>query len=315
MTQPLIIWYITDNKRGHLNQLKGLSNRLADQAKALNINVEERWLSFLDSELNWPALVWRNEVSTPKSAPTMVVAAGHKTHLKTLALARKHRAYSVVLMQPSVPTRLFNAAIIPIHDNPKPSVNTLTTIGVLNKISPADASEHALEPKPGVMLIGGQSKHFIWNDDEIISQVIEVLQQDSCKHWTLSNSRRTPKKFMQKLAAQAPQNLTLIEHQKTDATWLPLQIQSASNIWVTPDSVSMVYEAMTSGVPTGVFNLKNHKTNRINSGILELINNNMVTPFAQWKKQLQLTEPTEQLWEADRAARWLLGRIQQEALP
>ncbi|MDQ7073529.1 MAG: ELM1/GtrOC1 family putative glycosyltransferase [Gammaproteobacteria bacterium] len=83
----------------------------------------------------------------------------------------------------------------------------------------------------------------------------------------------------------------------------------AGQIWISPDSVSMVYEAVTSGAAIGCLHLQATKTNnRIVSGINELINKGMITPFNQWQKTRLVSPPSHQLNEAQRAADWILNQ-------
>lgn len=319
MTQPLTIWYITDNKPGHLNQLKGLSERLNYRFEQYDLRLEECWFSCTDSALNWLSLLRKNsQINASINTPTVLIGAGHKTHLKLIALARKMDAYSVVLMRPSLPLKLFDAAIIPAHDNPPNRSTILSTRGVLNRVQPKQPASHPNQTPHGLMLIGGESKHFVWDSQSIIEQIMTIVEQDPDLQWTLTNSRRTPADFTQRLKSFAPANLGIIDCNQTDADWLPAQIERSSRVWVTPDSVSMVYEAITAGLPTGLFalnELNSNKQNRINAGIQELIDDQMVTEFKQWQSSNLLKPPVQPLWESDRAAIWLLDRFQQELNP
>ena len=315
MTHPFIIWYITDNKPGHLNQLKGLSERLNyrfnrfDRSEKYDLCLEEHWFSCTDSALNWLSLLRK---SAPVNTPTVLIGAGHKTHLKLIAFARKMDAYSVVLMRPTLPLKLFDAAIIPAHDNPPDRNYILSTRGVLNRVQPKQPVSCSNQTPHGLMLIGGESKHFVWDSPSIIEQIISILEQDPDLQWTLTNSRRTPADFIKRLESAAPANLSITDCNQCDTDWLPAQIERSSRVWVTPDSVSMVYEAITAGLPTGLFDLNASKQNRINSGIQHLIDDQMVTEFKHWQSNNLLKIPAQPLWESDRAAIWPLDRFQRE---
>ena len=311
MSQPLTIWYISDTKPGHLNQLKGLAQQLSQRSNQAGLELNERWISYDSPKLNWRSLFEKKPDIAGVSTPSMVIGAGHKTHLKLLAIGLKFNAYTVVLMRPSLPLNLFGAAIIPEHDHPPKRNSILPTKGVLNMVQPKKRMDGSASNQNGLMLVGGESKHYLWNSEHIIEQIHEVLIQRPSIQWTLSNSRRTPAEFIQQLDSTAPKNLTIIDCEKTDANWLPEQIQNASKVWVTPDSVSLVYEAITSGTPTGLFTLERDKQNRINSGIRQLVRDGMATEFKQWKTNGKLTEPAQSLWESDRAAQWLLSQFQQ----
>ena len=311
MSQPLTIWYITDNKPGHLNQLKGLSQQLNHRSRHMSFQLDEQWISFNSLKLNWCSLLGQVSRQAHTSTPAIVIGAGHKTHLKLLAIGRKFNAYTVVLMRPSLPLRLFDAAIIPAHDHPPERSNILKTKGVLNTVQPKQPVNGNVAEQNGLILIGGESKHFVWNSNDILNQIHEIVSVEPSTQWTLSNSRRTPANFLQRLKTTAQENLNIVDCDNTDGEWLPDQIKKASKVWVTPDSVSMVYEAITSGTPTGLFALNTYKKNRINSGIQQLTSDGMVTTFKQWQADKQLHEPAQLLWESDRAAEWLLNHIRQ----
>lgn len=277
----------------------------------MSFQLDEQWISFNSLKLNWCSLLGQVSRQAHTSTPAIVIGAGHKTHLKLLAIGRKFNAYTVVLMRPSLPLRLFDAAIIPAHDHPPERSNILKTKGVLNTVQPKQPVNGNVAEQNGLILIGGESKHFVWNSNDILNQIHEIVSVEPSTQWTLSNSRRTPANFLQRLKTTAQENLNIVDCDNTDGEWLPDQIKKASKVWVTPDSVSMVYEAITSGTPTGLFALNTYKKNRINSGIQQLTSDGMVTTFKQWQADKQLHEPAQLLWESDRAAEWLLNHIRQ----
>ena len=93
-----------------------------------------------------------------------------------------------------------------------------------------------------------------------------------------------------------------MEHQDTDRQWLPDQMAVCDRIWVTPDSVSMVYESITSGASTSLFKLTYGKPSRVVKGIDCLISNGLAIEWPELSK----SSNSICLWEADRAANWLL---------
>jgi hypothetical protein len=77
---------------------------------------------------------------------------------------------------------------------------------------------------------------------------------------------------------------------------------------VTEDSVSMVYEALTAGVATGLLRLESRGDNRIARGNRALQADGALTGFEDWHSGTPLRPPAESLHEADRAARWIRER-------
>ena len=79
-------------------------------------------------------------------------------------------------------------------------------------------------------------------------------------------------------------------------------------IWVSPDSVSMIFEALTSGASVGLLDIKENKKSRINNTIEFLILNDHVTTFVSWKKINRLKNNNMELNEARRCAKILFNR-------
>ncbi len=303
----LKILLVTDGKPGHLNQLKGLLFQLQRLSQT-----ESRWI-----EVNHPHCSWLSCFAKQKAGfnPDIVIGAGHKTQKYVLILGRN--AQTCILMKPSLPLFLFDYAIIPAHDNVTEKNNILTTDGVLNQVQPQ--TDRSPGTRTGLILIGGQSRHYEWSNTNIVMQVVSLVSA-SQRHWHLTNSRRTPADFLpelkQKLARQGlTDRVSIFPQDTTELDWLANQYQSAAEIWVTPDSVSMVYEAITSGSATGLFDMTPIKPGRIVRGISRLIEYQRVTPFAYWKLsgKMHKNKDDKPFCEAERAAHWLLDRLKSKA--
>ena len=297
-----MVWFFTDDKPGHLNQLKGLESRLFAHA-----NIDPYWVSVSVKKISWVDAILKRISCDGESVPDLVVGTGSATHKYLVAARRKYHCLSLVLMKPSLPLWLFDAAVIPEHDNPPTRDNILITTGVLNNVVPrAAGSRERPSKKLGLILIGGASKHYIWDDDAILQQVESVITRSAgVDQWVLGNSRRTPESFLVKIKKRQLENVDVIEHQTTDSSWLPCQMASSQRIWVTPDSVSMVYEAITSGAETSIFELEPKQESRIVRGVNSLLGKNLISKWPVLDSESQQSA----LWEADRAAVWVLERI------
>lgn len=293
------IWLLTDDKPGHRNQLRGLGDRLT----ALS-GRSCRWISTVGRR---PSLwqCWRGANLAPElAAPALVIAAGSATQRALLATRRHFGCPAVLLMKPNFPYGWIDAAIVPAHDNPPARPNVLATRGVLNAVTPNVSPPQG---QRGLMLIGGASKHFGWDQNALLGQIETLCREAPDWHWTLTDSRRTPPGLLAALAARRPPNLELVAHAETSPDWLPAQLRGSRRAWVTPDSVSMVYEALTAGVPTGLFALPDAGRGRVVGGLRQLERDRLVTTFAQRANLGALPPP--RLWEAERAARWLMQRF------
>ena len=290
------IWVVSDGKPGHLNQSLGLAEAL----QRLRLNVEIATLPPLPRRDLLALLLRRAPRSLlPNSNPAVLLCAGHATHLTTLLLARYWAVPSVVLMRPSLPLGWFDYALLPRHDRPQQSAQLLQTEGALNRMRPATK-----RPGSGVILLGGPSRHYQWHEPQLVAKVAALVGSDN-HHWRLSGSRRTPASTLNAIAALNLPNLQLCPLESQPSGWLADQLSHSERCWVSCDSVSMVYEALTSGCTTGLFALpKKGGDNRLASGIEVLRASGQVAWFdGAIPPELS---PAPALAEAERAAQWLL---------
>lgn len=302
MSTVSVIWQFTDGKPGHENQTSGLINALANRTSVNThtIDVPSNLITFVFSLLM--GQLYRKLSLLPK--PDYLIAAGRTTQLPLLFAHLFFGGKRVLLMRPYWPVKWFDYLIIPQHDNPKIDSKILVTQGAINKITPS--LHHDLHQ--GIILLGGPSKHYHWDSLSIIKQISQLLKTHADVSWTVANSRRTPDNFAAQLQTLSHE-ITFIDYHKVDPSWLPQQLADSGLVWVSPDSVSMIYEAVTSGAAVGCFNLEEKSSdNRITKGIKHLIEQRIITPFTQWQTSQVLTLPSVQLNEAQRAADWILSQ-------
>ncbi|HQT31475.1 MAG TPA: mitochondrial fission ELM1 family protein [Thiobacillus sp.] len=292
----LIVWLITDGKPGHENQSRGLAEALGrlHPAQVFTLPAQSRGRALLA----WLTRSMRGVDVLP--TPNLIIGAGHATHLTLLAARRACGGRAVVLMKPSLPRRWFDLCILPQHDGVAADAHTLVTEGALNRIRPSSARN----PEHGLILIGGVSSHFEWDSDAIQVQIKSILARTPGIHWTLTTSRRTPTDFLSMLPAHP--RLTVVPHTATPPDWLPDQFAHSGTVWVTPDSASMVYEALSAGADVGVFDLPVNPRSRIGWAISRLADAHRITRFASWCAHEQLNPNTQPLAEADRCAAWIM---------
>lgn len=237
--------------------------------------------------------------------PDLILGAGHATHLTMLAARRAHGGRALVIMKPSLPRSWFDLCIVPEHDDMAPDARTLVTQGAMNRIH----ASHPRAPDRGLILIGGVSAHFEWNRAAIELQVQSILANTPNVQWTLADSRRTPADFLAKLSPHT--RLQCVSHTSTTPDWLPDQLTHAATVWVTPDSASMVYEALTAGADVGVFDLPVNPRSRIGHAIARLADTQRISRFITWCAHGKLHPNLHPLAEADRCAEWILAWLKQ----
>ena len=296
MPPPLVVWVVSDGKPGHVNQSLGLA-----EALARNVSTEIVAIPALPAWRAWLAWLQKRIPGSPLPSPHLIVGAGHATHATLLAARRARGGRAVVLMKPSLPRRCFDLCILPQHDGVAADTHTLVTEGALNRIRPA-TNPDALHG----LLIGGTSPHFEWDSNAIQVQIKRILARTPEMHWTLATSRRTPAYFLAQLPPHP--NLIVVLHTATSPDWLPAQFARCGTVWVTPDSASMVFEALTAGAEVGVFDLPVNPKSRVGQAIAALTRTRRITRFAYWCASGLLHPDWHQhpLAEADRCANWIL---------
>ena len=299
VTKPLTLWLLGDGKPGHENQSLGLADALA---RRVPCEVHRVSLSGVWGIVNRVKTALHSSQDLP--SPDLVIGAGHATHFALLWLARKHHTKSIVLMRPSLPMGLFDLCIVPAHDFNKACnrENVIITQGALNRVSPP--SQPVRDGK--LILIGGPSGSHAWNGEALLSALAEITTDGS---WELTDSRRTPAGFTDEIRQKLP-GIKVFPHQQTTPEWLPGRLAAGREVWVTEDSVSMIYESLSSGALTGLLPLpRKSGSSRVIRGLEGLTVGGYLTHFSTWKASRELKTPPEILREADRCAEKILAWI------
>ena len=296
MARTVVVWVFRDGKAGHDNQARGLIEALQRLTPLDVHDVPQPSLGRLLGD----ALTGRFCAGQALPDPDLLIGAGHATHLPLLCARLARGGYSIILMKPSLPRAWFDLCVIPRHDGVEPAPNVLITDGVLNAMQAAAGKD----PRQGLILIGGPSAHHAWSEPELIAQLRVILARDNGMQWRIAGSRRTPAPTLPLLRALEGPQVKFVPHEDTDATWLPAQLARAATVWVTEDSVSMIYEALTAGAATGLLAVPRRRADRVTRAIDALIKTERVTPFAAWQETHALRVP-ETFNEAARVAAWV----------
>jgi mitochondrial fission protein ELM1 len=297
VTKPLNLWLLGDGKPGHENQSLGLADALMRK-----VPCEVHRISLAGK--SWLRRLAATSPGGLLPPPDLIIGAGHATHFTLLRLARIHGAKSIVLMKPSLPMSFFDLCIVPAHDfeNGCDRKNVIVTRGALNRVFPPLAS--AREGK--MILIGGPSGTHGWDGESLLGALSKITPGS---HWQLTDSRRTPDGFIGEIGTRCPE-IEIFPHHETTLEWLPARLAGAGEIWVTEDSVSMIYEALSTGAKVGILSMPRTRADtRVIRGLERLIADGDLTPFADWEKSGQLKSPPAVLREADRCAEVVLKSL------
>lgn len=289
MSEPLQIWIVSDGKAGHENQSLGLA-----EAMGRRVPVEVQVLR-LDMGMGVLGRVMdAHEKGRIFPKPNYVISAGSGTHLAMLWLARNYGARRVVLMKPFWPMAWFDWCIAPEHDfkTPPHRQNLMLSKGALNRVVPLSSGREGK-----YLLIGGPSRIHGFDEAGLISQIRELVKTGS---WKVADSRRTPQDFLKNLQREVD-GLEVFPHQETKAGWLAECLASAEEVWVSEDSVSMVYEALTGGAKVGILSMPRLKPEaRVIRGLDKLKAEGYLIGYNQ-------NPELPSLAEADRCAGVILG--------
>lgn len=299
-SMPLVVWGILDGKQGHEQQTRGLINAMRrlgalDVHYLYTVNRRDAIRQCMPGSIGMRGVL-------PK--PQLVIGAGHRTHLPLLWIARRHAAKAVVLMKPSLPSSWFDLCIVPQHDKIALTDKVLISRGVLN---PVQKSRNK-SAQSGLLLIGGCCKHYKWDDQFVITQVEQILLKQPSMQWTLSTSRRTPPTFLPALRARGLADLQLVRCEDHPENWLVEQMAQAAQVWVSEDSVSMVYEALSSGAKVGILAVPTKKITKMTRGLRSLATAGWIVRYADWIATGIEPNPPTQFNEAQRCAEIIYQR-------
>lgn len=314
------IWHLSDGKAGHVAQARGLFVALERRGIDVHsIDIAIGLVSRFALLLHWltggrlgqlPAIV------QGQPAPDLIVGVGHSTHLALILLKKNFpQSHSVVLMRPTLPISWFDFAIVPGHDyrsqTPDVPAHVMISKGVLNPL----CNEARHEDNRHLILIGGASKRYGWDEAALITQIRSLLtalvQQNDVQTVLLTTSRRTPDTFLSQLSPQSlPHNLQVFPVSETPQGWLFEQLQQADVVWVTKDSGSMLFEALTAGCRVGLLQMPQIKKDTVTAATDLLAEQRFFLPLDAYLGG-ESFKAVPALAEADRAVAWLLSQLKQ----
>lgn len=302
MVKPIVVWRFRDGKPGHDRQSAGL---LGAMATSLPLAVHEVDAPSITRPW-WAAICRQLPVALAAlPRPQLLVGAGHACEWPMLAAYRCCGGRSVYLMKPTLPCRTFDLCFIPTHDGVSAGPHVVTTQGVLNDIVPDDAPRDGPVP----ILVGGPSRHHAWDEAAVLRQIASVVFGSRERHFVISDSRRTPPSTSAALADFAQQGVAFVAHRDVATAWLVQTLIRAPAAWVTADSMSMLFEALTAGCAVGVIDVPAARDDRITRIVPALVGEGLVVPLAAWLKAGQLPRPARLLAEARRCASIAIERL------
>ena len=289
---------------GHQNQALALLEALRER---LNLRVEV--LEISDHPLPGLRLLHAIICSFGLERPDLVVGAGHSTHGAMVGLGVLRRVPTLVIMRPSLPMGCFSRVVAPSHDllGATASPRLIPTFGPLCRKAPPWVSRRSTSQQwpRTLILLGGPSSHHSFDLAALQGHLALLLDADSDPEgWCLVESRRTPAEALQRLGGDLGLTLSqLMPWKHCPSGWLVAALAQRPVVWVSEDSMSMLFEAVSAGCRVGVLPIPRRDGRfRLQHSLDRLVAEGYVLPLAAWREGQQLHDPPQPLEEAGRVA-------------
>jgi uncharacterized protein len=312
MADPLRVVAYTDGRPGHEKQTRAVLEALEAMTplsiKTLALAPTSGWRRLAQGLKAWVGQ-GGSFLGLKHRDIDLIIGTGSTTHLPMLALKRRCRARLVTCMSPDpLLRRWFDLCLVPRHDTPPVRKNIFPTFGppCVN----VGGSRH--DPRQGLILAGGiDPKSHQWDTSAFMAQVRQLGTRMPEMCWTISSSPRTPADTVEGLDrfAETHRNVAFFRADETAPGWIESAYKSHGQVWVTADSVSMVYEALTAGCRVGILPVAwNHPHNKFQKGIDDLTDHGLVLDYDRWQSGESWSATPEPLNEAERCASEILRR-------
>ena len=258
-----ICWF-KDSKIGHEKQVRAILDNLALTQDLL---IDEIYIS----NPVWLELFLYLLKIKPKqdSIPDIIIGAGSKTTIPMLRHKIHSKTKIISVMKPQFFESKFDLIVAPRHDYKVVPDNVFTYIGSIAKVNINPELEDI-----GLIVVGGLNKHFNFDDDHLISQIDFVISLFPNTKWIVFNSRRTPKSFNERIK----KSTSIEKFIDVTTNFEPLNdyLSKAKFKFVTPDSVNMIFESLSSSGETYLFDMHSPRENKITKLIDEVKDNKYV---------------------------------------
>ncbi len=233
----------------------------------------------------------------------LLLGTGSHTHLPLLLFKKRYAIPVVTCMSPPFFIRWrFDLCFVPEHDRLAERHNIVHTTGAPN--CSRNKGRHRADC--GLILLGGVDlKSHTWESAKIAGMVRQIVQRETDQQWTISSSPRTPPetvKLMLEIAGDFT-NVTFFNYKETQPGWIERQYDKNRVVWVTSDSISMIYEALTAGCKIGILPmLWRREDSKFKMNEELLLKKGLVISFTSWEQGNATWRENIELNEAHRCA-------------
>ena len=313
-----ILW-LKDGKIGHEKQVQALLDEIC---KIEESNIHERKIeniSFLSSLHPFKSEIRKDCNILASHSIDMIVGAGHNTYSQILSYKKNLFPIpkAIAILAPSFGKKDFDFICAPHHDSEKLEKlkNVIFFEGSLSKVS-----THPIDESIGFMGLGGKNNHYVFNEDSLLNQIQYIVSLFPNKKWFIFNSRRTPESINFKITklTKKNSNINFINFSNITKPSYSEILKLASIKIVSPDSMNMVYESLSTLGKSYLFDMKSKNLNnkivkqinklKINKQIGYLEESSLVTDLQQTKIHSQ-NEHNDVFAEVEKLAYKLLKEI------
>jgi len=239
-----------------------------------------------------------NFASSMNNPPAYVIGCGRQAALAT-RLLKKSGSFAIQILDPRLDTRHWDVVIVTSHDEII-GHNVIQSIGSLHDVNAGSLNQWREEhpvfgkldaPRTSV-LIGGPSRMASFNEG-LIEVMFSHLEYELARNGgslIICGSRRTPKKFAEKIRARFSDSgypIWFDESDNVENTYHQA-LAYADRIVVTPDSVNMISEACATQVPVYIAQPE-RATGRMKVFMDHLLKIGRVTPQSALLKDYPVT--------------------------
>jgi len=310
-----VIMY-SDGRAGHEKQSLGIIKALQNYVELDISRKEVAHFTFTQNMGLWIRyFLHLTSSQCPVQSADLVIGSGSRTHIPILTCKRESNCRAVICMSPSIVIRnKFDLCFVPVHDRLPKASNIVETIGPPG----ISATTGSHDPAKSLILVGGlDEKSHVWDNDTILSHIKELIERSDDLRWTLSSSPRTPEETETSLSLLDKQfeNVTFHPFHSTGPGWVEKEYGLNGMVWVTGDSISMVYEALSAGCNVGIIPVQWHRKNS-KFAISEqyLYAQKVIVSLENWLAGKRILGNPVPLNEADKCAREILKRWWPESL-
>ena len=265
---PQTAWILTDGKKGTENQCIGLASILGLQPIIKKITPKFPWsflppqfwirplggITGLEGDQEWPDIL----IAASRSAAAVAKEIRHLSHGKT---------FTIFLQNPYISPKNFDAVIAPYHDRLKGS-NVISTLFPFHCVTEKalDTARKEYENRLGnlsstkvAVLLGGKTRHYQMDPEtmETYGMQLRNMAKRQPMAYMVTASRRTDEKCFDTFKHGLGSTPRFIWDGTGDNPYMGF-LAHADIIIVTADSVSMISEAVSTGKPVYLLELKGH---------------------------------------------------------